>query len=297
MIIAIDAMGGDFGPKETIPGALLAIKDGIEAITLVGQKKEIQKELKKHQASDNPHISIVNATETVEMSESPTQSFKSKKDSSIRVGLELVKNKKADAFISCGNTGAVMFASIMTLGRMKGVERPAISGIIPTEKGPMVLLDLGSNVDCKPEHLFQFGIMGHYFAEHILHIKTPKIGLLNIGEEKDKGNNLTLNTYSKLEEADINFIGNIEGKELLSGKANVVVCDGFTGNTVLKFGEGIAKLFTNFFRISFLSHNCCSSLYTQFLLYCPSSLACSTIFFSICRSTLNSSNFASLCVM
>lgn len=241
-------MGGDFAPKVPVEGACLAVKQYPFIVTLVGKKDLIQAELDRIGDYPKDKIIIHDATDVVTMSESPTTSYKSKPNSSIRVGLTLVKEGKADGFVSAGNTGAVMFASIMVLGRIKGVERPAICGIIPSQTGPFLLLDMGSNVDSKPSHLAQFALMGHHFSREILGKKEPKVALLNIGEEEDKGDSLTTATYPLLKQSNLNFIGNIEGKELMSSEVDVVVCDGFVGNTVLKFGEGVSKMFTNFFK-------------------------------------------------
>jgi len=246
--LALDAMGGDFAPNAPVEGACLAVKKYPFTVTLVGQKKLIQQQLDRIGDYPKDKITIHDAEDVVGMSESPTTSYKSKPHSSIREGLKLVKEGKADGFVSAGNTGAVMFASIMILGRIKGVERPAICGIIPSQTGPFLLLDMGSNVDSKPNHLLQFALMGHHFSKEILGKKEPKVALLNIGEEEDKGDSLTTATFPLLKESPLNFIGNIEGKTLMTADVDVVVCDGFVGNTVLKFGEGISKMFTNFFK-------------------------------------------------
>lgn len=246
--IVLDAMGGDFAPEVNLDGALLATQSLAVKITLVGPQVLLEEKIKAYPQWPSEKIVIVDAPEVVGMSESPSLSFRKKKNSSIQIGLNLVKEGKADAFVSAGNTGAVMTASSFILGRLPEVDRPVLAGILPSEKRPYVMLDMGSNVDCKPQHLVQFAVMGNFFAKNILDIHKPTVALLNIGEEKDKGNTLTLTTYKLLENMDLNFVGNIEGKELTKGKVDVVVCDGFVGNSMLKFGEGIIKLVMDFFK-------------------------------------------------
>ncbi len=241
-------MGGDFYPDANIKGAILAVKTFNIHVILVGDKDILTKKLASFSNYPKDKISIQHANEVIKMTDSPTKAFRKKKNSSIHVGLELVKEKKADGFVSAGNTGAVLTACTFILGRIEGVERPVLSSIIPSEKNHFVMLDIGSNVDCKPSHLIQFSIMGNCFSKEILGINSPRIGLLNIGEEQEKGNSLTQQTYNSLNKIDFNFIGNIEGKDITQGKADVVVCDGFTGNNLLKFGEGISKAFSNFFK-------------------------------------------------
>ena len=238
--IALDAMGGDHAPSETIKGAISALTlfPNIEVI-LVGQDARISKELKKHK--HDPRISIYNASEVISTSEPPIQAIKQKKDSSIVKGVSLVKEEKADAFVSAGNSGALMAASLFGLGRVFGIERPAFATIFPSKKGKVLLLDMGANVDCKPTHLVSFAKMGNIYSKYVLHVKDPKIGLVNIGEEPEKGNELTTSTYPLLkEEKSINFAGMVESKEIFAGKIDVVVCDGFTGNLILKICESTA---------------------------------------------------------
>ncbi|MBT4552307.1 phosphate acyltransferase PlsX [bacterium] len=247
--IALDAMGGDHAPEEILKGALEAVKAFPVKIILVGPETLLKKKIASiGDFFKYPQITIKNATQIVEMGESPAQSFKKKPDSSIRVGLNLVKAKKADAFVSAGNTGAVMATSTLVLGRIKNIDRPAIATVINIHKKPFVMLDMGSNVDCKPKFLYQFAVMGTFFCKLILGIDNPRVGLLNIGEEPDKGNALTLATYDLLKNSSLNFIGNIESKEALCNKADVVVCDGFVGNVLLKFGEGVIGLVFDFFK-------------------------------------------------
>ncbi len=232
-------MGGDFAPAETIKGAIQALagSDNIDII-LVGQEERIKKELRRYKHISG--ISIVNATEIISTSESPIQAIKQKKDSSINIAVSLVKEGKAEAIVSAGNTGALMASALFGLGRIPGIERPAIASVFPSRKGNVVLLDMGANVDCKPKHLVQFAKMGSEYAERVLKINNPKIGLLNIGEEPEKGNELTTSTYPLLKETSLNFAGMVESKEIFSGKVDVVVCDGFIGNLILKFGESTA---------------------------------------------------------
>ena len=233
--VVLDAMGGDNAPAEIINGALYAVNHFNVAIILVGDALTIRKFNVNH-----PNISVVHASQSIDMDESPLQAFKKKKDSSIHVGLTLVKDGKADAFLSAGNTGAVMSCSLFILGRIPGVDRPALASVIPTKKGRALMLDMGSNVDSKPIHLEQYAMMGHFFSSQVLHVDQPKVGLINIGEEEEKGNQLTQETYENLKvNTSINFIGNLEGKDILYHKADVIVCDGFVGNTLLKFGEGL----------------------------------------------------------
>lgn len=236
--IAIDAMGGDYAPSEIIKGAVEAVKELPVGILLVGDEKEILKRLSRQKSVES--ISIVHSSEVIRMDESPASAVKQKKDSSVNVAVKLVKSGRADALISAGNTGALMAASLLGLGRIKGIERPAIATIFPTLGKGVLLLDMGANVDCKPSQLRQFAEMGSQYAEHVMHIENPRIGLLNIGEEPSKGNELTVEAYQLLKASKkLNFLGNVESKEIFDGKVDVIVCDGFIGNLLLKFGESI----------------------------------------------------------
>lgn len=244
--IAVDAMGGDFAPRNEIIGALNALRDkpsGAVEIVFVGREKDIKAELAKHNTNGIAY-SVVHAEEVVTMDDEPAESFRKKKNSSLYKGLELHKNGEVHAFVSAGNTGAVMTTSTLLLGRIKGVSRPTIGSFFPsTGANPTLLLDVGANVDSKPKHLYEFGVMGSIYAGLILGISSPKVGLLNVGEEKSKGNDVALQAYELLKQAtNINFIGNVEGRDILTGTADVVVCDGFTGNIVLKFGESVLTL-------------------------------------------------------
>lgn len=244
MKVALDAMGGDFAPLEPVKGAIEAIKENpnLEVI-LVGDQDKINNELKKYKYDKN-RISIHHTTEEIEMNEaeSPAMVVRKKKDASMVVCMRLVKEGIAHGAVSAGNTGALMTASQLTLGRIKGVLRPAITTVFPRRNGVMVLMDVGANADCKAEYIDQFAIMGTEFAKIILDIENPKVGLANIGEEPGKGNEISKEAYDLLKEnKNINFIGNIETREMVEHDVDVVVADGFTGNIILKTAEGIAK--------------------------------------------------------
>ena len=232
--LAVDAMGGDHAPETIIKGAKNAVETLGVHVILVGDESTI-----KSYIIDHDSISVVHASQSIDMDDSPLDAYKKKKDSSIHIGLNLVKDGLADGFVSAGNTGAVMSCSLFILGRIPGVDRPALASLIPTKKGHALMLDMGSNVDSKPIHLEQYAMMGHYFSSHVLHVESPKVGLINIGEEEEKGNQLTQQVFEALKSSSLNFVGNIEGKDLLYHKADVIVCDGFVGNTLLKFGEGL----------------------------------------------------------
>lgn len=236
--IAIDAMGGDNAPAEVVKGAVLASQEMAIALSLVGDPAKIAAELKKYK--NHGAIAIVPASETIGMDEPPATAVKQKKDASINVAVALVKDGQANAIVSAGNTGALMAASLFKLGRTSGIERPAIATEFPLPSGKVLLLDMGANVDCKPKNLVQFAVMGHLFAKHVMQIANPRVGLLNIGEEKEKGNELTREAWPLIKNLPINFIGNVESKEILQGKADVIVCDGFVGNLILKFAESLA---------------------------------------------------------
>lgn len=233
--IAIDAMGGDHAPEEVVKGAESYLKDNEVSLTLVGDKDRILR-LRK-----DPRIEVVHADEVIGMDESPVSAVKQKKSASINIAVDLVKDKKADAVISAGNTGAIMASSLFRLGRIEGIERPAIATIFPNiHGGEFLLLDMGANVDCKPKHLEQFAQMGSVYAEHVMHIKSPRVGLLSIGAETEKGNELTQQAYPLISEKKLNFIGNVEGGDLFTGRVDVVVCDGFVGNVILKISESLS---------------------------------------------------------
>jgi len=239
MKIAVDAMGGDEAPEVVVQGALeAASKFGIHVI-LVGHEAQL-KPLVDPRGADSL-ISIHHCEEVVGMEESPLKALRKKKDSSIGVAFGLLKEGLADAVISAGNSGATLAAGVLILGRIPGLERPAIASIVPTEKGPVILIDAGANVDCRPSQLFQFGVMAHAFGCSCLGMKSPEIALLNIGEEGSKGNELVRYAYDLFEKSTLNFVGNVEGRDLLTGDVKIVVCDGFVGNVALKLTEGTAE--------------------------------------------------------
>jgi len=248
MKIAVDAMGGDFAPQAVVAGAVQAAKEYGVGIILVGIEQTVQAELKKHHGAASLPIEVRNATEVVDMLDSPSTVFRRKKDSSIRVANDLVKSGEAVAVFSAGHTGAAMATSLFTLGMVEGVERPAIATLMPTTKGACVVLDVGANVDCKPVHLLQFAVMGEIFAKNLLKNPNPKVGLLSIGEEATKGNELTKEAFKLLTETCLNFIGNVEGRDIFLGKADVIVCDGFIGNVVLKTAESVVEAVSNLIR-------------------------------------------------
>ncbi len=248
MKIAVDAMGGDNAPHAIVAGAVQAARAFGVGIILVGIEQLIRAELKKYPDAQSLPIEIRNATEVVDMLDSPSTVFRRKKDSSIRVANQLVKSGEAVAVISAGHTGAAMATSLFVLGPLEGVERPAIATYMPTIKGTSIVLDVGANVDCKPNHLLQFAVMGEVFAKYSLKNLNPRVGILSIGEEETKGNELTKEAFKLLTETSLNFIGNVEGRDVLTGKADVVVCDGFIGNVVLKVSEAVAETITSIIR-------------------------------------------------
>ncbi len=245
MRIGIDIMGGDYAPQKTVHGAILALNElpSDTKIVLFGRESEILSELKQYNINAN-NFEIINCTDVIDMGEHPTKAFKSKPNSSIAKGFEYLAKGKIDGFASAGNTGAMFVGGYYSVKAITGVLRPAISTLIPREDGGVtVLLDVGANADCKPDVLYQFGILGSLFSEYVCGIKSPKVSLLNLGEEKTKGNMLTQATYSMMEKnSDYNFIGNIEGRDIFDSESDVIVCDGFTGNIVLKEAEGIYSI-------------------------------------------------------
>ncbi len=237
--VAVDAMGGDYAPGSVVSGAVQAVKSGVDVI-LVGDRKRVEEELKKHNLGGHS-IPIVHASQVVDMAEPPAQAIRKKKDSSIRVCFELVKEGRADAVVSAGNSGSALAAGIMVLKRLKGVSRPAIAVCVPTMMEPAVVLDVGGNVDCKPIHLLQFALMGSIYAKYVLGKDSPRVGLLSNGEEEEKGNELTKQTHELLKKTSLNYVGYIEGKDIYRGGIDVVVTDGFVGNVVLKLSEGLVE--------------------------------------------------------
>ncbi len=240
MRIAIDAMGGDFAPEEIVRGGVEgAIEYGVDVI-LVGDEEKISRCL--NDCPSTPLVRVVHASEVVEMAESPSKAIRKKKDASIVVAAKLVGEGEADAIVAAGNTGAAMASCLFKIGRIPGVERPAIATLWPGIKSTVIMLDTGANKDCKPAFLVEFALMGDLLARIVYGMEKPRVSLLNIGEEPTKGNELLLETYKLLSERDdINFVGNVEGTDFLFSKSDVVICDGFTGNMVLKTGEGVAN--------------------------------------------------------
>ena len=244
MTIILDAMGSDQYPDPEIVGAIDAVKLLKEPIILVGNEEIIRPKLEQL-SPNNKLISIVHAPEVVEMWDKPVDSARSKPNNSMAVGVQLVKEGKGEAFVTAGNTGGAMFNALRVLGRIKGVQRPALTALFPTQIEKCIVLDIGANADCRPDFLVQFAIMGNIYAQRVLNKKNPRVGLLSNGEEAGKGNELVKETYKLLEKCDLNFVGNIEGKELFGGEADVVVTDGFTGNVLMKGSEAVAKLITD----------------------------------------------------
>ena len=245
--IAIDAMGGDHGPHVTVPAALAALKaDNQLNIVLVGLEDVILAELKAHKAATSPRLRIHQATEVVLMDESPQSALKNKKDSSMRVSINLVKSGEAHACVSAGNTGALMATARFVLKMLPGIDRPAIASALPSEKGNTYMLDLGANADCTAEQLLQFAVMGAMLVSCVEHKPNPTVGLLNIGSEDIKGNEVVKQTAELLRASHLNFYGNVEGDDIFKGTVDVVVCDGFVGNVALKTTEGLAHLMGKF---------------------------------------------------
>ncbi len=253
MKIVVDAMGGDHAPGVVIDGSLAAVKEYDVEVILVGDKPKIEQLLKKAKYTGS-NISIVHAPEVIEMCESAATSVRRKRNSSIVIGLNLVKEGKADAFFSAGNTGAVVCAATLELRLLPGIERPGIGLITPTLKGISLIIDVGANIDPKPTQLLQYGIMADAYCKNILNKPNPTVGLLNIGEEEKKGTEFLREAYELMGKSKINFIGNIEGKDLFSGKCDIIVCDGFVGNVALKVSESAAEAMQIFLKRHLLSN-------------------------------------------
>src|SRR5947207_10283561 len=252
-VVAVDAMGSDRAPKPEVEGAILACRHYDVQVVLVGREAEISEELKreieKHPTVKTLPINVVHATEVISMGEKAANAVRSKRDSSMRVGLRLVREGRAAGFVTAGNTGAAMATAKMVLGALPGVDRPALAAVFPTSAGrAAILLDVGANVDCKPHHLEQFAVMGEIYSRSIFGIHRPRVGLLSIGEEDSKGNELTKEAFKALKLAPINFIGNVEGRDIFKDEIDVIVCDGFTGNVALKLSEGLIETFAAMLR-------------------------------------------------
>jgi glycerol-3-phosphate acyltransferase PlsX len=242
-VIALDAMGSDRAPRPEIEGAIQAARHHDVRVILVGPNEVLRAELNRYPAAASLPIEIAHASEVVTMAEKAAQAVRTKKDSSMRVGLRLVREGKAGGFVSAGNTGAVMATAKMVLGMLPGADRPALAAVFPTASSTAaILLDVGANVDCKPENLEQFALMGDTYFRSMFGTRKPRVGLLSIGEEETKGNELTRDAFQLLKQLPINFVGNVEGRDLYSGKVDVIVADGFVGNVALKISEGVANL-------------------------------------------------------
>jgi glycerol-3-phosphate acyltransferase PlsX len=252
--IVVDAMGSDKAPEPEIRGAILAARQFDVRVHLVGPEDVLRPILRTHLRGQKLPVFIVPASEWITMTDKAAQAVRSKRDSSMRVGLKMVREGRAAGFLTAGNTGAAMATAKMVLGMLSGVDRPALATILPTPNGwPSLLLDVGANVDCEPENLVQFAMMGQMYAQHVLKVEDPRVGLLSIGEEDAKGNSLTRDSFPLLRDLPINFMGNVEGRDLFNGRCDVAVCDGFVGNVALKSVEGAAHLFVSFLRESLKS--------------------------------------------
>ena len=242
MLIALDAMGGDYAPTETVKGALLAVRETDVEVALVGLPDVLETELARQGHSGSPtSVRVVPASEVVGMHEPAAQAVRQKRHSSINEALRLVKEGEASAVVSAGNTGAVVASALLVLGRLGGIKRPALGAYFPTGRYGVLALDVGANADCKPSYLVQFAYMGSTYMECVYGVKRPRVGLLSIGEEEGKGNALTREVYDRLQHSPLNFVGNVEGKDIMNGEVEVVISDGFTGNVAVKMGEAMAE--------------------------------------------------------
>ncbi|MBU0484795.1 MAG: phosphate acyltransferase PlsX [Proteobacteria bacterium] len=244
MHIALDAMGSDRAPEVLVAGALQAVDEAEIEVVLLGDESVLRTALKNLGRESDERIKIVHASQVIGMDESPIVAVRQKKDSSVVKAFDLLKIKEVDAVVSAGNSGATMAAAIKSLGRLKGIARPGIAGLFPTLKRPVVMMDVGANVDCRPKHLFQFGIMAAAFSEVLFNVKSPRIGILSNGEEGGKGNVLVKNAHRLFQQSSLNYIGNIEGDDTFQGDVDVITCDGFVGNVCLKISEGLAEAIT-----------------------------------------------------
>jgi glycerol-3-phosphate acyltransferase PlsX len=252
--IALDAMGSDRAPGPEIDGAILACRNLPVRVHLVGPRERLEPELAARSRARRLPIEIVHASEWITMEDKAAAAVRSKRDSSMRVGCKMVREGKAAGFVTAGNTGAAMATSKMVLNMIPGVDRPALVAVLPTSTGsPCIFLDVGANVDCKAQHLVQFAVMGEMYARAVLGIARPRVGLLSVGEEESKGNILTKETYPLLQQAGIDFVGNVEGRDLYNGRADVIVADGFIGNVALKTSEGLARMVSDLLRESLKS--------------------------------------------
>lgn len=241
MKIAVDAMGGDDGARAAVEGAVRAIVEDGTSVCLVGRRESIERTIESI-GSPVGKVEIVHAEQVVGMDEPATSALRRKQDSSIRVCAELVRDRRAQAFVTAGNTGAAMAAAVVVMGTLPGIDRPALAALFPNRKGRSVVLDVGANVDSKPRHLRQFAVMGHFYAQEVLATPEPRVGLLSVGEEKTKGTETTREVFEVLQETGLNFVGNVEGGDIFDGSVDVVVCDGFVGNVLLKGAESVAAM-------------------------------------------------------
>lgn len=257
MIIAVDGMGGDNSPQEVVKGCVEALEYTGVKIIITGPEERIKDELKKYKY-DSGRIEVLNAEEVISNNEHPAMAIRKKKKSSLCKALYLVREGKADAVLSAGSTGALLTGATLIIGRIKGIDRPTFAPVMPGKNGKFMIVDCGANVDCKPNNLVQFALMGKVYFEKVLKVKNPSVGLVNIGVEEEKGNELTKETYKLLKEANLNFVGNIEPRDIPKGDTKVLVCDGFVGNTILKMYEGVASTL-----LSTLKENIMSSFRTK----------------------------------
>lgn len=253
MKIGIDAHGGDYAPLEPIKGAIEALASTESTIVLFGNENEIETELKKY-TYDKSRIEIIHTSEKILNEDKPVKAIKSKKDSSMVVAMKQLKDNDIQGLCSAGNTGALLAGGLLKVGRMKGIDRPALCSVYPTPDGVSVLVDAGANADCKARNLYEFAIMGSIYAEKVIGISNPKVGLVNIGAEEGKGNQLMIETYDLLKEADVNFVGNVEARNVPLGEVDVIVADGFTGNIILKLSEGVVKSFSSLLKESLMKN-------------------------------------------
>ncbi len=250
MKLAIDAMGGDHAPAEPVKGGVEALDHITSDVVLIGDEFEILEELKKY-TYDKNRMHVVHASERITNDDKPVQAIRTKKQSSLVIGFEMLKKGEIDALISAGNTGALLAGGTLKVGRIKGIDRPALTTVYPTDKGISVLVDAGANTECIPRNLLQFATMGSIYAQEVLGINGPRVGLVNVGSEEGKGNALVSEAYDLIRDSGLNFIGNLEARDIPSGGADVIVCDGFTGNVILKLSEGYGKSFTRFLQSLF----------------------------------------------
>jgi phosphate acyltransferase len=252
IVIVVDGMGGDHAPKAVVEGCVQALQKADIKIIITGRESEIKAELAKHKY-DESRLSVIHTEEVISPNEAPVMALRKKKDSSLVRALNLVKNGEADALISAGSTGALMAGATLILGRIKGVDRVALAPVMPGKNAAFMVIDAGANVDCKPNYLVQFALMGKVYFENVLGVKNPSVGLVNIGAEEEKGNELTKAAFPLLKESGFNFAGNVEPRDVSSGDVNVLVCDGFVGNTILKMYEGVASNIFSMLKVEIMS--------------------------------------------